>query len=557
MTGPRGSYVAEALASALDASDRWRRCVWARSADGDIARVADLLIAACGDRWTNGGNRTRPTSAVVAERALATAVGNAPASAAIVVEIPGRMPHGFERLLRHVRAPALDRGLSLVAVTEHRPRSSLAHAVDRIIDARDLVWTLDPSASPLDVALPSSCVRRLSSIGHSRRAIVHDIADSVALWSSDAIVDAVAAAPHWRSVLGKVTRNLLELAEPRHREALEICVAIGYWHPSLAADGVEAADLRPWIVPLEQRWGWLRPVWRHALAHHLRRATVLRARPVPPLLDHTVVHPQPTTPSVSFEVRMLGGLQIRVDGVAVITSPGHRGFALLRYLLSQSDRAAARDELLERFWPDVEPDVARNRLQVAVSSVRRVLREVSATDIIEYCGGQYRVSPHVALDIDVERFVDALAVARSAERAHAADEALAAYRRAVDMYRGDFASDVPYDDWTLLPRESLRLRYVDALDHMSNLLLSCGRIDECIATAHRMVDVDPCREDAHRLLMHCYARQGRAHQALRQFEFCRRALRTRLDVDPAPETMALRNGIRRGQVTSVPLRRPA
>lgn len=249
-----------------------------------------------------------------------------------------------------------------------------------------------------------------------------------------------------------------------------------------------------------------------------------------------------------MDVRMLGTFEVRVDGIAVTAPPGHRGVAVLRYVLSRPGHAASRDELLEEFWPDVEPGIARNRLQVAVSCVRRALREVSNASILEYRNGGYGIDPSIELDVDTERFEKTLAHARAAERAHDTASAMALYRRAVHLYRGDFASDAPYEQWTLLPRESLRLKYVDAMDHVSRMLLEAGRIDECIATAQRMLDVDPCREDAHRLLMRCYADQGRVHQALRQFELCRRVLDTTLEVAPSPETIGLRDAIRRGSV---------
>jgi len=242
---------------------------------------------------------------------------------------------------------------------------------------------------------------------------------------------------------------------------------------------------------------------------------------------------------------MLGVFEVRVDGIEVALSPG-RGASVLRYLLSRPGHTASRDELLEEFWPDVEPAVARNRLQVAVSGVRRALREVTPEPLLEYRNGSYRISPQVRVDVDTEDFEKALAAARAAEQQHDTASAMTSYRRGVGLYRGDFAADGPYEQWTLLPRESLRLRYVDALDRMSGMQLSAGRVDECIATAHRMLDVDPCREDAHRLLMRCYAGQGRAHQALRQFELCRRVLGTTLEVAPSSETIGLREAIRRG-----------
>jgi DNA-binding SARP family transcriptional activator len=78
------------------------------------------------------------------------------------------------------------------------------------------------------------------------------------------------------------------------------------------------------------------------------------------------------------------------------------GRRVLRYPLSRQRHACSRDELLDAFWPDVAPDGARNRLQVAVSGLRRTLRETTDLHVIEYADGGYRLNPELGVDTDVE-----------------------------------------------------------------------------------------------------------------------------------------------------------
>jgi DNA-binding SARP family transcriptional activator len=186
---------------------------------------------------------------------------------------------------------------------------------------------------------------------------------------------------------------------------------------------------------------------------------------------------------------------------------------------------------------------------VAVSGLRRTLQGVPHLHVIEYVHGSYRINPELHVDVDVERFDQALTAARVAERSGAADRALAAYRDAIELYGGDFASDAPYEQWALLPRESLRTSYIDALDRVSRIQLRMDRLDDCIATGLRMLAVDPCREDAHRLLMSCYAHQGRTYQALRQYDLCCRMLWVTLEAEPAAETEQLYHAIRQGSAS--------
>lgn len=245
-----------------------------------------------------------------------------------------------------------------------------------------------------------------------------------------------------------------------------------------------------------------------------------------------------------LQARLFGGFEVRVDGLPVESWRGQRGVSVLRYLLARDRHACSRDELLVAFWPDAPPAAARNRLQVAVSGLRRAMAEVTRVNVVEFAGGGYRINPAVQVEVDSARFERLLRTAAAAERAGDPASAAARYREAAALHRGDFAADAPFEPWTLLPRESLRIRLVDALDRLSWLELAEGRIDDCIVTAHRMLEVDPSREDAHRLLMRCYAEQGRTYRALQQYEFCTRVLRATVDTGPAAETRRLRDVIR-------------
>jgi hypothetical protein len=83
------------------------------------------------------------------------------------------------------------------------------------------------------------------------------------------------------------------------------------------------------------------------------------------------------------EARLFGTLQLRVDGTPVTGWAGQRGPSVLRFLLSRQGHGCARDELLAEFWPEVSPGAARNRLQVAVSGLRRTLQEATNLHVIE------------------------------------------------------------------------------------------------------------------------------------------------------------------------------
>ena len=544
--GAEGSYVAERLAGVIDSWERLQDCVWLRSGDRRPAELTQSLATACRHRWSSGtgtGVRAAPGPRLSEE------IHAAPRGAVIVIELGGRVTTRVARLVKAIRPAITDRGVSVVVVAESRFHPPSGRAPDWVASASELFGPDDLEGD--------SCVwdrARLLRCAGPRAAVVHDVLAAGQLWSQDVVAEALDASHGLPSFLDRLTAVLLGQLTPDQRSALEVALATGYWHPQLGTRPVAAGQLRPWLVPLEQQWGWLRPIWASPLRRELARsagswqvldaARAVRAAALPAAAVPTArTAAQPGL----LQARLLGSLEVRVDGMVVTSWNGQRGTSVLRYLLSRRQYACSRDELLEEYWPDAPfGAAARNRLQVAVSGLRRALRDVTALNVVEYAGGGYRINRELRVEVDVELFEQGLRAAAAAERSGDREKARTAYQEAVALYRGDFAADAPFEQWTLLPRESLRIKLVDALDRLSRLELADHRIDDCIATAHRMLDIDPCREDAHRLLMRCYAAQGRIYQALRQYEFCSRILKATVDADPAPDTTRLYRAIRYG-----------
>jgi hypothetical protein len=222
---------------------------------------------------------------------------------------------------------------------------------------------------------PDRYRKRLLELGGHRAAVVQDVLDAAAAWPHEAVVDALDAVNSGRSMLDRLTASLLDLCTPGQLAALEACAATGYWHPELATEPVPTSALRPWVVPLEHRWGWLRPIWARPLRRHVgdrvdhgsrsRRKRTLAAPDgsgASPRVERTAF------PAATVEAILLGAFELRVDGQSVTTWSGQRGVSVLRYLLSRRRHACPRDELLAEFWPDMAPSAARNRLQGETSA---------------------------------------------------------------------------------------------------------------------------------------------------------------------------------------------
>jgi DNA-binding SARP family transcriptional activator len=256
-------------------------------------------------------------------------------------------------------------------------------------------------------------------------------------------------------------------------------------------------------------------------------------------VDHVM---QQTITVVSVSVHMLGRFAMNTQN-ASLKLPASRSLSLLKYLMLHHKQSIPREILMDVFWPDAEPETARNNLNVAIHAIRRALRGSIEFPVILYGDGAYSITPAMEVWLDVEEFERLVHAGQNLETRNQS-AAVSEYEAAISLYQGDFLQENPYEGWTVFARESLRMAYLSTLDSLSHIYFSQERYAACIMTCQRLLERDRCREDAHCTLMQCYSRQGQDHMALRQYQACVEALRLELDVAPAPATTRLFQQIR-------------
>jgi two-component SAPR family response regulator len=212
--------------------------------------------------------------------------------------------------------------------------------------------------------------------------------------------------------------------------------------------------------------------------------------------------------------------------------------ALFEYLIAHRGRPVPREALIQALWPNPDALAAGTSLKVAVHGLRQVLSELQVEGALPLAviarDSSYELkAPDVW--VDVEAFEHLCRVAGRLWIAGRQSEAVACYKQASELYRGDFLQD-RWDDWVVFRREGLKDQYLLLLNRLATAALQERDYDQCIDYARQMLDEDNCREDTYRMLMVCHARLGQPGRVRRWYELCGRTLRSILEVEPDAET---------------------
>jgi predicted ATPase/DNA-binding SARP family transcriptional activator len=246
-------------------------------------------------------------------------------------------------------------------------------------------------------------------------------------------------------------------------------------------------------------------------------------------------------PPCRFE--LFGRLRVRQGDLGIDRFQTQKTGALLAYLALHRPRPVPREVVAELLWPEGSPTALRNRLNQAVSSLRRQLHppDRAAQAVLVTDHHTLALAAH-GVETDVEEFRDALA---RAERAKGAERA-GYLRRAVELYQGELLSGY-FDEWILPERLAYADRYGDALDDLVRYHSRIGEPETAIEYAQRRVAIDPTDPRGNVELMDLYLRADRPASAVRHFD----ELVNRLEEVP-PEARALLARAERQMKTACP-----
>lgn len=244
-----------------------------------------------------------------------------------------------------------------------------------------------------------------------------------------------------------------------------------------------------------------------------------------------------------LQICLLGNFCLLHGDQSIPIRGGGKAETLLGYLGIHHRRRISASQLQELIWPNSDVASAQNSLNTLVYNLHRLLGPMldGAAPVVRD-EGYYQLNSEAGVVVDTiafERLVDA------ADRLFQISDtpaAIEAYTRAAGLYRGDLC--VTADIQAIIERERLRSRYLSLLVRLATTAYHMENYKECLTYAWRILANDPCREDAHRLIMCSQVRIGERAAALRHFHTCKTILQSELGVSPEATTIELFEQIR-------------
>ncbi len=252
----------------------------------------------------------------------------------------------------------------------------------------------------------------------------------------------------------------------------------------------------------------------------------------------------------SLSLSLLGHLSVAWGERPFTTFRSNRVPALLAYLAVEADRPHRREALMALLWPGMPTVSARQNLRQTLYLLRKDIPKLAAKTGTGTVPLLLSNRHTVQLNSDGDLFLD---VAQMEQLVNGGTTAVQ-LTEAIALYRGDFLADfyLPdsenFEEWAAARRAAYRRLVLAAMTRLTAVHLEQNDLTEAETYARRQLEMDNLRESGHRQLMAVLAGNGRRRAVLSHYENLSHLLQAELNIKPSPETEALAQAVRAGEL---------
>ncbi len=226
-----------------------------------------------------------------------------------------------------------------------------------------------------------------------------------------------------------------------------------------------------------------------------------------------------------------------------------RARALLGCLLSSPGRRLGREQIMDLLWPELDVEIAANRLNGAVHELRQILEpdldRPASSHLLRLEHDILELANSTMIWVDAEAFEQILKEARSSSDPKHIERL---YEEATNLYRGSYLLEELYAEWAAPRRDMLQRSWVGLQLNLAQLRTEQGALVSAIETLDRLRASEPTNETALQRQMILLTLLDRRGEALQLYKNHEHLLLREYEGEPLVETSSLYETLRSGLI---------
>jgi len=223
-----------------------------------------------------------------------------------------------------------------------------------------------------------------------------------------------------------------------------------------------------------------------------------------------------------LRIKCLGRFQVAWEDREPIKWRAEKNRELFAFLLHNHGRAISKEELLDRLWPDDNPEKAVRQLYNGIYHIRKALEEygVDRNRIAIDSNYHLKLGP---VDYDIRRFLEL-------EKSDPAGS-LEALEEMDALYDGDYLEGEDFP-WADLERERLIRLHLQCQIKLSKRYIERKQFDKAESILEKAYHKSPYEEAVTEYLLGLYMEKGEKSKAVRHYNAYAKLLEDELGIKP-------------------------
>ena len=251
-------------------------------------------------------------------------------------------------------------------------------------------------------------------------------------------------------------------------------------------------------------------------------------------------------------INTLGDFDIR-DEEKSLFNPSNRTYTLyklLQYFITFRNRKILPETIIDNLMTSNETDDPKNVLRTQIFRLRQMLKKMEEKHTDEgnhlniiFANGNYSLEIGNAVELDIDTF-ECLIDQGDGKKPHERDESVKIYKQALELYKGTYLSQNPYEVWLVPIRNYYSRLYLKTLNRLIEILNDQDKNDEIIKLCEAALILEPYEENIHIHLMKAMLNIGQSQKAREHYNHVEILMNKDMGLEPSP---AMKNMLRKIQ----------
>ena len=218
--------------------------------------------------------------------------------------------------------------------------------------------------------------------------------------------------------------------------------------------------------------------------YYARMLKLIKARPFRCSRRRTTMRRRRQSPTARARSTptVLANLRVEIDGREISDLEWRSEKSKEMFFFFLANRGPLRkEEIVTALWPDMPEDKTTSAFHSNMYRLRKALYQ----DVIAKDSGRYVLDPQARFVYDVEEYQNAIQQANRAPKG--SPEAIALMEKAVDLYKGPFATDF-YSEWVQSLRPQLEEQHMSLLGSLAAAYNETGEYKKSADICQRIIE---------------------------------------------------------------------